>query len=79
MSILFDWDKNKAKSNLIKHKVSFEEAESVFYDDFARIFPDIDHSDDEHREIIFGYSNNNRLLIVNFTIRNERSLYENYY
>ncbi len=59
----FEWDKNKAKSNLDKHGVGFDEANSVFYDDLARVRPDPDHSIGEERWIATGYSNNNKLLI----------------
>jgi len=54
MSLLFEWDPNKAEANLAKHEVSFEEAITVFADPFARIFPDEEHSGDELREIIIG-------------------------
>ena len=51
MSLQFEWDPRKAKVNLAKHGVSFEEAMTVF-GDFARIFDDEEHSEDEKREII---------------------------
>lgn len=66
----FEWDQKKAKANLKKHRVSFSEAATVFLDPLAMIFPDIDHSDDETREIITGESNSGRLLIVSYTERN---------
>ena len=44
-TIRFDWDKNKAASNLTKHKISFEEAQSVFDNDAARLIFDPDHSE----------------------------------
>ena len=50
----FDWDSAKAKSNLTKHGVSFEEAKTVFYDDYGRLIPDPDSSIDEERFILFG-------------------------
>ena len=62
--IRFSWDDAKAKSNLSKHKVSFEEAETVFYDDLAIQFFDEDHSDAEDRFILLGCSNTSRVLIV---------------
>ena len=69
----FEWDEEKAKSNWIKHGVSFDEATTVFDDSLARIFDDELHSTDERREIIMGRSINNRLLVVCFTERpNER-------
>jgi len=65
----FEWDKEKAASNLKKHGVSFEEASTVFGDFFAKMFYDDEHSKDEKREIIVGYSERNRLLAVCFTER----------
>ncbi len=52
-----------------KHRVSFEEAVTVFANPLAAIFPDPDHSQDEVREIIIGHSDRNRVLIVSFTER----------
>jgi len=73
MAYRFEWDEDKAKSNWIKHGVSFDEASTVFDDSLARIFDDELHSTDERREIIIGHSINNRLLVVCFTERpNER-------
>lgn len=63
----FEWDPEKARINLAKHGVSFEEASTVFDDDFAKIFFDEIHSDGEIREIVVGYSLRNRLLMVCFT------------
>ena len=69
----FEWDEDKARSNWIKHGVSFDEATTVFDDSLGRIFDDELHSTDERREIIMGRSINNRLLVVCFTERpNER-------
>jgi uncharacterized protein len=65
----FEWDPRKAAGNLTKHGVSFAEALSVFSDPAARIFDDLDHSVDERREIIIGYSRRPRLLVVGFTER----------
>ncbi|MGA9349750.1 MAG: BrnT family toxin [Anaerolineae bacterium] len=67
MDLKFEWDRDKAASNLKKHKVSFEEASTVFDDPFAVIFDDEDHSLEEHREIIIGHSIKRRLLLVFFT------------
>ncbi len=69
MSYRFEWDSNKAGSNLIKQGVSFDEATTVFDDSLARIFDDELHSIGERREIIVGNSINNRILIVSFTER----------
>jgi uncharacterized DUF497 family protein len=71
MSLRFEWDKKKAAANLKKHKVSFDEATTVFDDPLAYIFDDEDHSEDEHREIIIGHSILQRVLLVSFTERVE--------
>ena len=65
----FEWNEEKAKINLAKHKVSFEEAKTVFDDSLYLIFADIDHSIEENRFIIMGASNKSRLLVVAFTDR----------
>ena len=65
----FEWDGNKAASNLVKHKVSFEEAVTVFYDPLAATFDDPDYSRREGRWITVGYSSANRLLVVCHTER----------
>ena len=62
--IKFEWDLVKAKSNLTKHGVSFEEAQSIFYDEFAVQFFDIENSDDEDRFLMLGISNESNLLVV---------------
>ena len=62
--IEFDWDPAKAKRNLKNHGVSFEEAKSVFYDDFARQFYDEEHSAGEDRFLLLGVSNTSRILII---------------
>jgi len=71
MSLRFEWDRDKAASNLEKHGVSFDEASTVFDDPLAYIFDDDDHSADEHREIIIGHSSENRLLLTCFVERTE--------
>ena len=60
----FEWDGSKAASNLKKHRVSFEEAATVFYDPLAATFGDPDHSQEESRLITVGYSARGRLLVV---------------
>jgi uncharacterized protein len=69
MSVRFEWDDDKAKVNLKKHKVSFDEASTVFGDALAKIFSDEKHSSEEIREIIVGHSILDRLLLVSFTER----------
>jgi len=62
--IKFEWDDQKAKSNLKKHGVSFEEARSVFYDDYAIQFFDSENSESEDRFLMLGLSHNSRILLV---------------
>jgi len=69
MSFEFEWDPAKARENLKTHRVAFEDALTVFADPLARIFDDPDHSLGETREIIIGYSAQQRLLVVSFTER----------
>lgn len=68
---LFTWDENKNTSNKIKHGVSFEESETVFYDEDALLEYDDQHSDDEDRFRILGYSNEGNLLLVVHCVREE--------
>ncbi len=65
--MIFDWDKNKAKKNLSKHQVSFDEAQTVFKDPLFIDFYDPDHSEDEERYLIVGKSSQGNLLIVSYT------------
>lgn len=60
----FEWDSKKATENVKRHRVSFEEAVTVFYDPLTATFEDPDHSDDERRVITVGYSVRARLLVV---------------
>ncbi len=62
--IQFEWDQSKATANLKKHGVSFEEAQSVFYDEFAIQFCDDEHSKEEERFLLLGMSDTARLLLV---------------
>ena len=61
----FEWDPSKAASNELKHKVTFQEAASVFSDP--------DHSHEEDRFITFGFSQEQRLLVVSHTSRGDRT------
>ncbi|MBI2556643.1 MAG: BrnT family toxin [Planctomycetes bacterium] len=69
MKLNFEWDEEKAKANLKKHKVSFDEATTIFIDPFSITIPDIDHSMDEQRYIDIGSSGNGRVLVVVYTER----------
>ena len=62
--ITFEWDEHKNAINRRKHSVSFEEAETVFYDENALLIADPDHSLEEERFILLGFSFRARLLIV---------------
>lgn len=66
----FEWD-NKAQINLTKHRVSFDEAKTVFDDPLLLVFTDPDHSIEEQRLIIMGESSQGRLLVVAYTERGE--------
>ena len=73
-SLSFTWDDNKCKSNIKKHKISFDEAKSVFYDENAVLFYDEDHSDKEERFILLGLSESMRILIVCHCIIENKNL-----
>ena len=60
----FEWDENKNSINKKKHKISFEEAKTVFYDSEAIVIDDPDHSEDEERFLILGISQKVNLLVV---------------
>jgi uncharacterized protein len=70
----FEWDPDKAVSNIRKHGVSFDEAVTVFKDPLALIFDDIAHSEKEHREIIIGLSALRKMLLVCFVERVENTV-----
>jgi uncharacterized DUF497 family protein len=67
----FEWDENKAAINLSKHRVSFEDAKTVFDDALYVDFYHPDHSDDEERYLIVGKSKRESLLIVSYTQRGD--------
>lgn len=60
----FEWDARKAAANLRQHEISFEEAKTVFLDDEALLIPDEEHSTDEDRFMIMGFSMQLRILVV---------------
>ena len=62
--IEFEWSVAKARANLKKHGVSFEDAQSVFYDEYARQFDDEAHSDKEERFIMLGMSIRSNVLVI---------------
>jgi len=67
----FEWDPAKAAKNLRKHRVSFKEASSIFYDPLALTGADPDHSESEERLVTFGMSSAGQLLVVCHTERGE--------
>ena len=73
-SIRFEWDPRKAAANLQKHGISFAEAETAFYDDYAAISEDPDHSDDEERFLLLGVSGALRVLLVVHAVREAGSV-----
>lgn len=60
----FEWDENKATTNLAKHKISFDEGRTIFTDPFLFTLPDDEHSDNEDRFISIGKSTNEKILLV---------------
>jgi len=60
----FEWDPKKAKQNLTKHGVSFDEAVTAFYDSLSATFDDPGHSENEQRYITIGFSSQGRLLVI---------------
>ena len=62
--IAFEWDENKNSINKKKHKISFDEAKTVFYDEDALMISDSEHSEQEERFVILGTSSKANLLVV---------------
>jgi len=69
----FEWDPKKAATNLKKHRVTFQEAATVFGDPLAVTFQDPDHSGKEERQMTFGLSIQKRLIVVAHTERKDRT------
>jgi uncharacterized DUF497 family protein len=69
MAIEFQWDDNKAKLNSEKHGITFQEAKTVFYDEFADQFFDQKNSDEEDRFLLLGRSIHSRILMVSHCYR----------
>jgi len=65
----YEWDEEKARRNFAKHRVSFEEAATVFDDPFFFAYKDLKHSGEENCYVIIGLSERDRLLTVAFTER----------
>jgi len=73
MEMIFEWDEYKARANLEKHKISFDEARTIFADPFLVTFVDEIHSDKEERFISIGLSESNRVLLAVHTEREEKN------
>lgn len=71
MKVIFEWDERKARENLRKHKVSFEEAKTVFNDPRLITFPDEYHSHTEERYLSIGLSAKSRILLIVHTEREQ--------
>lgn len=71
MIYAFEWDESKANENLKKHKVSFQEARTVFNDPFLATYPDPDHSKIERRFLSIGFASTGKVLVVIHTDRGE--------
>ena len=73
-NIEFAWDRRKAQANLAKHGISFEEAQTSFLDESARLIDDPDHSEEEERFLLLGYSFQARCLMVSHCFRESDSV-----
>lgn len=73
MGYVFEWDRTKAESNQRRHRVTFDEASTVFGDPLAMLMSDPDHSVGEERHLLLGMSNRRRLLVVAFAERPPRT------
>jgi uncharacterized protein len=69
MKLTFEWDEVKARENLKKHKVAFDEGKTIFGDPFLRTFPDVDSFEAEERYINIGASAKDRILVLIHTER----------
>jgi uncharacterized DUF497 family protein len=67
--LVFEWDEGKSRANRTKHGVSFEEARSAFMDEYARVLPDEEHSEDEERFLLLGMSILLRIIVVCHCLR----------
>jgi len=70
--VVYEWHAAKAKANLQKHNVSFDEAATVFLDPLAWTFPDPDNSGGEEREITIGHTAGHRVVFVSHCQRGSR-------
>ena len=73
-TVKFEWDPNKNEINKKKHGLSFETAREVFYDEFAILFDDPDHSDEEDRFLIIGETKTEQICIVSHCYRDNENV-----
>lgn len=73
MAMQFEWDEEKAETNLKKHKVSYEEAKTIFGDPLSITVDDPDHSKEEPHYIDIGKSSSGKLLVVVYTERGNKT------
>ncbi|HUO84342.1 MAG TPA: BrnT family toxin [Thermoanaerobaculia bacterium] len=67
----FVWDATKARANLRKHEVTFDESVTIFGDPFSLLIADPDHSESEKRLLLLGTSDRGRILVVSHVLRGE--------
>lgn len=72
-TLKFEWDPNKNEINKKKHGLSFETAKEVFYDEFAILFDDPDHSEEEDRFLIIGSIRTEQICIVSHCYRDNEN------
>jgi uncharacterized DUF497 family protein len=72
--LTFEWDDRKNRANLKKHRISFEEAQTVFFDESAIEFFDPDHSRNENRFLLIGRSFKLRILIISYCYRSQEKV-----
>ncbi len=70
-TLKFEWDETKNQSNQRKHGISFEEAIGVFFDEYAILFDDPEHSEEEKRFLIIGITQKDKICIVNHCYRED--------
>ncbi len=70
--LAFEWDEGNSTKSWVKHKVSLKEQEQAFFGEHKRAFKDTEHSHREERFILFGKTKKGKMLIIAFTIRNEK-------
>ncbi|MBQ9868845.1 MAG: BrnT family toxin [Ruminococcus sp.] len=73
-SLKFEWDEDKNELNKQKHKISFETAKEVFYDELAILFDDPDHSIGEERFLIMGMLKSSKICIVSHCYRDKENV-----